>query len=258
MALILRNRAGRLLRLRGAVVGSWLYSHLSTSTMLPQTSKSSNDHDTKIYELRTYYVKPKAFGDFMNLTHEYIHLKSDSNSKLNGYWTSDIGGVNEVTHIWEYDSYAQRAEARKGLSQDKNWINDYIKKMLKMLDKQECWVMNAAPWYKVKPPLSTGGVYELRVYDLVLGKKEQWEHRIIQGLPDRCKLSEPVGVWFTEFGPVNTAIMLWSYQSLDDRIRIRNEAQQMEEWTETVRDCLPFENRAFSKVLTPTEFSPWK
>ena len=34
------------------------------------------------------------------------------------------------------DSYAQRAEARKGLSQDKNWINDYIKKMLKMLDKQ--------------------------------------------------------------------------------------------------------------------------
>ena len=106
-------------------------------------------------------------------------------------------------------------------------------------------------------------MYELRVYDLVLGKKEQWEHRIIQGLPDRCKLSEPVGVWFTEFGPVNTgmiilillflvfyprnrrnvmvfdlffvlfsAIMLWSYQSLDDRIRIRNEAQQMEEWTE--------------------------
>ena len=27
-------------------------------------------------------------------------------------------------------------EARKGLSQDKNWINDYIQKMLKMLDKQ--------------------------------------------------------------------------------------------------------------------------
>ena len=60
MALILRNRAGRLLRLRGVVVGSWLYSHLSTSTMLP--SKSSSGHDTKIYELRTYYVKPKAFG----------------------------------------------------------------------------------------------------------------------------------------------------------------------------------------------------
>ena len=41
-------------------------------------------------------------GDFMKLTRYYIHLKSDSNSKLKGYWTSEIGGLNEVTHIWEY------------------------------------------------------------------------------------------------------------------------------------------------------------
>ena len=34
------------------------------------------------------------------------------------------------------DSYAQRAEARKALQQDKTWINSYIKKMLKMLVKQ--------------------------------------------------------------------------------------------------------------------------
>ena len=47
------------------------------------------------------------------------------------------------------------------------------------------------------------GVYELRMYDLVLGKREEWEQKIIQGLPDRCKLCEPVGVWFTEFGPQN-------------------------------------------------------
>ena len=34
------------------------------------------------------------------------------------------------------DSYDQRAEARKALSQDQTWINNYIKKMLKMLVKQ--------------------------------------------------------------------------------------------------------------------------
>ena len=37
---------------------------------------------------------------------------------------------------------------------------------------------------------------------------------------------------FDLFFVLFSAIMLWSYQSLDDRIRIRNEAQQMEEWTE--------------------------
>ena len=34
------------------------------------------------------------------------------------------------------DSYAQREEARKALSQDENWMNNYIKKILKMLVKQ--------------------------------------------------------------------------------------------------------------------------
>ena len=41
----------------------------------------------------------------MQLTYDYIHLKADSNSKLNGYWTSDIGGLNEITHIWEYGNF---------------------------------------------------------------------------------------------------------------------------------------------------------
>ena len=65
-------------------------------------------------------------------------------------------------------------------------------------------------------------MYELRVYDLVVGKKEQWEHRIIQGLPDRCKLSEPVGVWFTEFGPVNTGMIILILQSTPDTILLQH------------------------------------
>lgn len=130
------------------------------------------------------------------------------------------------------------------------------------------------------------GVYELRMYDIVLGKTEQWVHRLVQGLPDRCKLSEPVGIWFTEFGPVNTgefthmtwysyerlkflhkfmfelfqlllflAIMLWSYQSLDDRTRIRQEAQQLEEWVEAgkaqlFRFTVGLTSRAFSSLVS--------
>ena len=39
--------------------------------------------------------------------------------------------------LWCFvDIYAQRADARKALQQDKTWINSYIKKMLKMLVKQ--------------------------------------------------------------------------------------------------------------------------
>lgn len=54
------------------------------------------------YSLTYFDVSFLFSADFMKLTNEYIHLKCDSNSILNGYWTSDIGGLNEVTHIWEY------------------------------------------------------------------------------------------------------------------------------------------------------------
>ena len=37
--------------------------------------------------------------------------------------------------VLSVDSYAQREEARKVLSQDERWMN-YLKKMLKMLVKQ--------------------------------------------------------------------------------------------------------------------------
>ncbi|XP_022786126.1 protein NipSnap homolog, partial [Stylophora pistillata] len=143
---------------RQVALGTWLHGQmLSTSPIFGQATGSP-----KIYEMRTYYVKPKAF-----------------------------------------DSYTQKMEAQKSLLQDETWVNNYRKKILKMLVKQDNLVMNPCPWFDVKPPLSIGGVYELCMYDLILGKKEQWEHRFIQGFFERCKLSEPVGVWFTEFGPIN-------------------------------------------------------
>ncbi len=33
--------------------------------------------------------------------HEWYMLRT-AHSKLIGYWSTDLGGVNEVVHIWEY------------------------------------------------------------------------------------------------------------------------------------------------------------
>ena len=67
MAAVIRNTARSLLGLqcalfRRALVGTWLQNQVCTSAMLGQTSKSPIENKKKIYEMRTYYVKPKAFG----------------------------------------------------------------------------------------------------------------------------------------------------------------------------------------------------
>lgn len=56
---------------------------------------------SKMYELRTYAVNPANFGEFLKLTSEKFHLRT-AHSRLIGYWATELGGVNEVVHIWEY------------------------------------------------------------------------------------------------------------------------------------------------------------
>ena len=60
-----------------------------------------NSSSKKIYELRTYNLKPECVKPFVNMTLEKFHIRTQA-SKLNGYWSTELGGINQVVHIWEY------------------------------------------------------------------------------------------------------------------------------------------------------------
>ncbi|KAK8397813.1 hypothetical protein O3P69_004541 [Scylla paramamosain] len=65
-----------------------------------------------VYELRTYTVYADKMREFLDLTTKEFHLRT-VHSKLVGYWTSEIGGLNQVVHIWEYGSLSERAVSRR-------------------------------------------------------------------------------------------------------------------------------------------------
>ena len=89
MAVLVGNTARSLLGLQRTVtcrllVGKWFQNQLSTSAKLSQTSESSGEKNTRIYEMRTYYVKPKAFGKqmiFFNRPFGFHHQKSSQGSR---------------------------------------------------------------------------------------------------------------------------------------------------------------------------------
>lgn len=39
--------------------------------------------------------------EYLDLTAKKFHLRT-AHSKLVGFWTSEIGGLNQAVHIWEY------------------------------------------------------------------------------------------------------------------------------------------------------------
>ena len=38
---------------------------------------------------------------FIDLSHQKLHIRMDF-SVLHGYWTVELGGINQVFHVWEY------------------------------------------------------------------------------------------------------------------------------------------------------------
>ena len=83
------------------LVGGIVRYAASFSTSSPRRTETENGDSKKIYEFRTYAIRPDKFGEYMNMMEENIHLRT-AHSRLLGFWVSDLGGINEVNHLWEY------------------------------------------------------------------------------------------------------------------------------------------------------------
>ena len=97
-------RLFRGVRHRAAAVHS---ASLSTTAAAcrAETIGSNDAENKKIYELRTYAIRPDKFGEYLKLMEENIGLRT-AHSKLLGFWITDLGGINEVNHLWEYGMIA--------------------------------------------------------------------------------------------------------------------------------------------------------
>ena len=67
-------------------------------------------------------------------------------------------------------------------------------------------------------------IVEMRTYQLKPRSVPEVEKRFAEALPARVKLSPMAGFWHTEVGPLNTIIHLWTYEDMNERLRIRTEA----------------------------------
>jgi len=187
----------------------------SSPLLVPLKYKASElaGRAQKAYEIRTYTLNPSDYPAFLALTNEKIHMRL-KHSKLLGYWITELGGVNEVVHIWEYDSLAHRQKIREALVKDKEWMEGYMAKMRPMLQKQENAVMWELPfWVFEKPkPSETTGVYSLRAYQPLDASRNAIDHRmraVVESL-------NPLGAWAVEWGSVNTVMTLQRFNSLDE------------------------------------------
>src|ERR1043165_9451117 len=97
-----------------------------------------------IYELRTYTVKPGTLGDMIKAASTVSReIRKDDYGKLEGYWSTEIGPLNQVLHMWSYSSLDERARMRAELAKNPRWTGEYVPLIRPLLVRQDVRLMNA-------------------------------------------------------------------------------------------------------------------
>jgi len=211
-----------------------------------------------IYELRTYTVKPGTLGDIVKAASTVSRdVRGDNYGKLEGYWMTEIGPLNQVMHMWSYESFDERTKLRGELAKNPRWTGEYIPLLRPLLVRQDVRLMSA-----VKAPVApatSGNIYEFRNYrGKVLGGLKQWLDAFTAVLPAREKHSKIVGLWQTEFGQPNEACHIWAYPDLNARAAARGAAMQDPAWQEFLKVGPGLLEEMPSTIMLPAPHSPLK
>jgi NIPSNAP len=209
-----------------------------------------------IYELRTYTVKPGTLADMVKAASTVSKdIRGNNFGKLEGYWSTEIGALNQVLHMWSYNDLNERAKLRAELGKNARWASEYIPLIRPILVRQEVRLLNA-----IKPPVApatTGNVYELRNYRAKpLGAVRQWAEAFTAALPAREKYSKIVGFWQTEAGQPNEVCHIWAYPSLNARAEARAAAAKDPAWREFLGKGPQFLEEMHATIMLPAPHSP--
>lgn len=74
------------------------------------------------YEIRTYRLRNGGIPDYLKVVgEEGIAIQKRHLGNLVGYFFSEIGPINEIVHIWGFESLDDRQTRRARLAADPGW-----------------------------------------------------------------------------------------------------------------------------------------
>jgi len=181
-----------------------------------------------IYEIRTYTVKPgnvpeyeKRFADAVDVRMQY--------SPLYGMWHTEIGPLNQIIHIWSYDSLQHRADTRAAAGRDSS--GKWPPKTSDLLVAQETDILlPIAGMQHLSGVNELGGVYELRMYTYPAGAVGSVAQTFAAAYAARHSAYPVGGMWTSDLGSLNRLYQLFPYKNWDHRDQVRRELREKGQW----------------------------
>ena len=203
-----------------------------------------------IYEVRTYTLKPGSVAKFEeNFAAALPHR--EKYSKLGAFWHTEIGPLNQVIHVWPYESVEERNSIREAAGKDPNWPPKNDPDMYVNMNSE---IFNPAPFMR---PLggdqALGSIYEMRSYTYQVGSINKVIDIWADAVPAREEFSPLAAAMYTDVGGLNKWVHIWAYEDLEQRKNVRAEASKTSTWPPPTREFLVSQE---TKIMVPSSFSP--
>ena len=204
-----------------------------------------------IYEIRTYTLNVSAVPEVEKRFGEaYEHRKKYS--ELLGFFHTEIGELNQIIHIWPYESVEHRDRVRADVAKNEpNWPA----KIQEFIVAATSEILVPFPFVEPLKPGNYGPYYELRYYNYRPGHLPALMESWSKALPTRLERSQVALAGHVEFGEANRFIHIWPYKSLNERMDVRTQAAKDGIWPPPGGG----HDRYFTqrnKIMLPSSFSP--
>lgn len=103
-----------------------------------------------IVEMRTYVLHPGQQGAFIGLMErEGIAIERRILGRMLGFYTGEIGTLNQIVHMWGYQDFEDRERRRALLAADPGWIA-FTPKVLPLIRDMENRILRPAPFAAIE------------------------------------------------------------------------------------------------------------
>lgn len=204
-----------------------------------------------IYEIRTYTLKPGSVGEYEKRFADAVETRTKY-SPMYGMWHTEIGPLNQIVHIWAYESLQKRFEARSAATRDTsgNWppkTNDLV------VAQESDILMPVAGMQHHSGVNELGGIYELRMYTYPAGAITGIAAAFAEKYAGRHAAYPVAGIWTSDLGNLNRLYQLFPYKDWDHREQVRAQLREQSLWPPHT------EARPVSQLvrhMVPAPFSP--
>lgn len=104
-----------------------------------------------LVEQRTYTVAPGKTREYLDLYQAHgvaVHVE------ILGHWlgsyVTEVGPLNQVVHLWAFESFEDRLRRRELLARDPRW-RDYLARAAGLVVQQESRLLQSAAFTPVPP-----------------------------------------------------------------------------------------------------------